>query len=111
MEELVFEIQGSASEPYEVRFVRRDGGNLSASCTCPAGAVGQYCKHRFNLMAGSDLGVVSQNRGQIPMVGHWLAGTDVEAAMSRVAAAESELDEAKRLLAKAKNALATAMRD
>jgi len=111
MEEIVFAVQGSAPSPYEVRFVRRDGGNLTASCSCPAGAVGQYCKHRFNLMAGSTEGVVSQNLEQVPLVCEWLAGTDVEAAMDRLAKAELQVADAKRLVSKAKKDLAAAMRD
>jgi len=111
MEEVVFAVQGSAPDPYEVRFTRRDGGNMTATCSCPAGVVGQYCKHRFNLMAGSTEGVVSQNVEQVPLVRKWLAGTDVEAAMDRLAEAELQMADAKRLVSKAKKELAAAMRD
>jgi uncharacterized Zn finger protein len=111
MEEIFFAVQGSAVDPYQVRFVRRGGGNLMATCTCPAGAVGQYCKHRFNLMAGSAEGLVSPNHEQVPVVRQWLAGTDVEAAMHALAEAETQMADAKRLVARKKKELAAALRD
>jgi uncharacterized Zn finger protein len=61
MEETYFIVQGSADEPYKVTF-RRKGNNLSAYCTCPAGENGQYCKHRFRILAGCDDGIVSENK-------------------------------------------------
>jgi hypothetical protein len=46
MEEARFLVQGSAPSPCKVVFVKEDK-NLTATCTCPAGQNGQYCKHRF----------------------------------------------------------------
>jgi len=46
-----FSVQGSAPEPYHVLF-RRNGANLSAYCTCPAGENGMYCKHRIRILQG-----------------------------------------------------------
>ena len=40
MEEIRFEVQGSADQPYGVVFARRDPGNLPAYCSCPAGEKG-----------------------------------------------------------------------
>ena len=111
MEELCFAVQGSAPEPYEVRFIRRQNGNLTAYCTCAAGLVGQYCKHRFRILAGDPEGVVSTNLQQVSIVANWLPGTDVQEALDELAAAEARLADAKRLVSAAKKALAAAMKD
>ena len=67
MEELRFKVQGSASDPYDVTF-QYHGTNLSAYCTCPAGVNGQYCKHRFAIMAGEAIGIVSGNESDVATV-------------------------------------------
>jgi len=105
-----FRLQGSASLPYEVTF-SREGANLTATCTCPAGLVGQYCKHRFNILDGALDAIVSNNENEVATVVGWLPGTDVEAAMSAVSAAELEVERAKKAASAAKKALAAAMRD
>ena len=48
---LQFLVQGSSAEPYET-FVQA-GKELSASCTCQAGQNGSHCKHRLNILEGS----------------------------------------------------------
>ena len=111
MDEIGFEVQGSASEPYRVTFVRRSPTNLSAYCSCPAGENGQYCKHRFAILDGAENGLVSSNASDIQIVQSWLPGTDVEAALLRVRELEKEAEKIKRELSSAKHALARAMRD
>ena len=110
MEERTFIVQGSAANPYEVRF-KKEGDNLSAYCTCPAGKNGQYCKHRFNILGGDITKVVSGNIDEVVTVANWLPGSDVEAAMSEVKKAEDVLASAKKDLSRAKKQLAAAMRD
>lgn len=44
-----FKVQGSEIDPYLVIF-KISGANVTATCTCPAGISGTYCKHRVNLM-------------------------------------------------------------
>ena len=111
MDEISFEVQGSAPEPYLVTFVRRSPTNLSAKCSCPAGENGQYCKHRFAILDGAENSLVSSNASDIQIVQSWLPGTDVEAALLRVRELEKEAEKIKRELSSAKHALARAMRD
>lgn len=109
METIRFLVQGSAETPYEVTF-QKAGDNLSAYCTCPAGENGQYCKHRFRILDGSQEAIVSGNSEQVPTVAAWLPGTDVAAAMAAVVAAEREFERAKKAVSAAKRSLAAAMR-
>lgn len=110
MEEFVFYVQGSATEPYKVTF-RKDKENISAYCTCPAGSNGQYCKHRFNILSGIIDGIVSQNSSEVALIVSWLTGTDVEAALNDLADAENQFELSKLRVATAKKRLARAFRD
>lgn len=111
MQEIKFEVQGSASKPYVVVFVRQSDTNLSAYCSCPAGGNGQYCKHRFNILDGLTKGVVSDNLDDVKVVQSWLSGTDVEAALINMRKLEAEAVRIKEELSAAKKEVAKAMHD
>ena len=111
MTELTFTVQGSAPDPYIVRFIRHEGRNLTATCTCPAGQVGQYCKHRFAILSGDAAGVIGDNREDVNTVKAWLSGSDVELALQALDEAERGLDLAKKRVSAAKKAVAKAMLD
>lgn len=98
-----------ADAPYQVTFTKQ-GNNLNAFCTCPAGMHGQYCKHRFAIMSGDSAGIVSDNGDEVERVRDWIAGSDVEDALCELAEAEHEFDAAKERLAVAKRKLAASMR-
>ena len=93
-----------------VTFTKK-GANISAYCTCPAGENGQYCKHRFGILAGSFTNVISANADDIALVSSWLPGSDIEAAWVEVKRLEHEAEQIKSQLSNAKKALAKAMRD
>lgn len=109
MEKLIFEVQGSSTDPYTVTFTKQKN-NVNAFCTCPAGENGQYCRHRFAIMAGDSKAVISPNKDQVMVVKSWLPGSDVEEALMVLAEAEHEYDKAKTHLSMAKKNLAKAMR-
>jgi len=111
MQEISFEVQGSASEPYGVVFVKRSETNLSAYCSCPAGENGQYCKHRFNILDGVTKGIVSDNLDDVKIVQSWLVGTDVEEALNKMRKLEVEAARIKKELSAAKKEVAKTMRD
>jgi hypothetical protein len=111
MDEFRFEVQGSAPAPYRVTFIRREGHNLSAYCSCPAGENGQHCKHRLNILAGESKGIVSQNVNDVALVQAWLPGTDLEAAIEKMRNLEAEAARITKALSLAKKDVARAMRD
>lgn len=110
MEEVTFHVQGSAPDPYIVRF-RKSGSNLTALCTCPAGGVGQCCKHRLRILEGNDEGIVSENARQVADVAAWLAGTDVANAIEQLRHAEERFNVAKTEVSSLKKKLARALTD
>lgn len=111
MEEIFFEVQGSAPKPYRVSFVRQSSTNLSAYCTCAAGENGQYCKHRFTIMEGQKKGIVSTNADDVKIIQSWLVGTDIEKALLKLRDIEREAERIKTELTLAKKNLAKALRD
>ena len=110
MDLLRFLVRGSAQDPYKVTF-KKEGNNLSAYCTCPAGDNGQYCKHRLNILGGIPEGILSGNEQDVKIVASWLPGTDVEAALNSVIEAEEQFEKTKREYSLAKKRLAAALRD
>jgi hypothetical protein len=111
MEEVLFEVQGSAAQPYGVIFVKRSESNLSVYCSCPAGENGQYCKHRFSILDGHTKNIVSDNHDQVKLVQSWLSGTDVESALIQMRELEIKAAQIKKELSASKKAVAKAMRD
>lgn len=110
MNEVIFLVQGSAPEPYTVTFIK-DGNNLTALCTCPAGEHGLYCKHRFAILDGNAEKIISDNKEDVEKVLSWAPGTDVDIAYKEVKEAERIYEEAKKNLSKLKKKLARAMLD
>ena len=108
MDQLHFLVQGSTPNPYEVTFIK-DGDSLTAICSCPAGEFGNFCKHRIGILDGSTDGIKSDNAGQVPLVQEWLAGTDVEAALTELRSAEKDAKTDKKAVVAAKRKLARAM--
>jgi uncharacterized Zn finger protein len=111
MQEISFQVQGSALKPYAVVFIRGSNTNLSAFCTCPAGENGQCCKHRLAIFAGIQTNIVSSNVSDVTIVQSWLAGTDIEQALIEVNKLESETIKIKKALLVAKKKLAKTMRE
>jgi hypothetical protein len=108
VEQMTFLVKGSSSDPYELTFIK-DGDSLTAICTCPAGTYGNFCKHRIAILDGDATAVVSKNAEQVAVIGEWLVGTDVGAALQEMRDANWSADEAKQALAAVKRKLAKAM--
>jgi uncharacterized Zn finger protein len=108
VEQLVFQVKGSSPEPYEVTFIK-DGTSLTALCTCPAGQFGGICKHRVAILEGKTRGVASDNADQLATVGRWLVGTDVEASLAELKAAQKNRETSMHDIAALKRKLARAM--
>ena len=110
MTEIKFLVQGSNPDPYYVVF-KRTGTNITASCTCPAGVFGQFCKHRVRIMLGDSSGIISENIAAVSDIQNWLCGTDVEKALHDLRDVEQQLEEAKKRVSISKKSLARTLRD
>ena len=108
---IVFRVQGHAEQPYETVF-EKDGDKVTARCTCPAGVKGRpglCCKHRTRILRGNTDGIVSANIEEAKIVQGWVAGSDFEIAVQKLAQGETALVEARKKIAAAKRALAPIM--
>jgi uncharacterized Zn finger protein len=108
MQELTFLVKGSATEPYEIIFIK-DGDSLTAVCNCPAGTYGNLCKHRVNILDGKTTSITSDNADQVATVVGWLVGTDVAAALDQLRQLEQTGDADKNALNEAKRKVARIM--
>lgn len=108
-DQVKFLIQGSAPDPYEVKFYLKSSSVIIATCTCPAGQNGTYCKHRINLLQGNLSGLVSGNEDQASVVISWLSGTHLASCLKEIAHAEKQLASAKAEVSRSKKNLASAM--
>lgn len=101
-------VKGSSGDAYEITFIK-DGKSLTALCTCPAGTYGNLCKHRVAILDGKTKAISSDNADQVPKVIEWLSGTDVEAALSELRAAEKSKEHTKEEILRLKKKVARAM--
>jgi len=109
-ERLDFLVQGSAPEPYQVTFIKT-GSKINAYCTCPAGQVGQYCKHRTAIIFANVTNIVSDNAQDVDVLQSWLPGSNIEQAFKAIKEAEKLHKQATARLTKAKKDLAKTMCD
>lgn len=108
MEQFSLLVKGSSADPYEVTFIK-DGDNLTALCTCPAGSFGNLCKHRVAILDGKSSAVLDDDKSKVPRAVEWLAGSDVEKALLELRKVEAMPDATKDALVAAKRKLARAM--
>jgi len=71
--------------------------------------MGQCCKHRTRILCGDTDGIVSANTEDVKIVQGWIAGSDIEVAVRKLAKGQSALERAKKKVAAAKKALAKVM--
>lgn len=109
---LTFFVQGSAPEPYTVVF-ERDADRLTGTCTCAAGEVGQYCKHRIRLLYGEATDLVGGDDAS--RMKAMVTGSRLADVLRFVESEEAAVEAAKKILTKrltdAKHALARIMRE
>ena len=98
-------IEGSTGAPYFASF-SREGDSLKTACNCPAGEKRIHCKHRLALFAG-DLSAVrgAVSPRLVEQLSAMVRGTQVEAALQELEAAEVEAKAAAERVKRAKRFL------
>jgi hypothetical protein len=83
-----FEIESKSSgETYRLTATQIEGG-LSFTCTCKAGAIGQQCRHRTDILYGDVSEVPATAIENAQLIGQWLQGTSLEKSLSDLVALE-----------------------
>ena len=97
----------SSANLYTVRVTEEDSGP-ALTCTCPAGMVGGYCKHRFAVIKGDASDIVEASH-DVKNIRAMIAGTKLEAAINRMYELEQTIKEAQTELKKVKKSVARIM--
>ena len=103
-------IKGSSDNDYDV-VIKLDGTNLTATCNCKAGEVGQYCKHRISVLSGDFSNIVDGRTKELETIIDQVKNTDVGKALAGIEELELEVKNLQSKLKKQKKALAKAMKD
>lgn len=101
MKEINFQVQGSASEPYNIK-ISLDGDKLKCICDCPAGSKGIHCKHWMSIFEGKKQKYINLDDSQIEEIRSWLPGSDLEYAWNELEEIKVQEEQIKKELAKRK---------
>lgn len=71
---LRFTVSGSKGDEYTVIFAARDS-EVASSCSCMAGRMGHFCRHRLALLDGDVSDLVSDNAGDVVTLRALVEGT------------------------------------
>ena len=58
---LLVEVRGSEGDIYQVSF-SKDTTGVNVQCSCKAGQIGQFCRHRLSLLAGDKSAMVDTSK-------------------------------------------------
>lgn len=89
-----FKVQGSNPDPYKVRFFL-DGNSLITTCTCQAGEMGTYCKHRLRILLNNPDDIVSGNIDDVKLVVEHLKQSTLNAPIQNFLDADAAFANAK----------------
>lgn len=96
MREFAFTVEGSQGDEYQVSF-SIDGQHAESACTCRAGQMGMWCRHRSAILDGDVTDLRSDNVGDVLALRDVMRGTDLAlryeertAAEARAASASSQ---------------------
>ncbi|GJL91819.1 SWIM zinc finger family protein [Hyphococcus sp.] len=90
---LQFSIMGEDDETYIVSIERDavDLGNLTALCSCDSAQLGDLCHHRFAVLEGETMNLVSESVDDVVTLRQWIKGSDIEVAMQNLSKAKTEM--------------------
>ena len=103
--QVVFNVLSESSgQAYELVAESTERG-LLFRCSCAAGAIRQFCKHRNSIIAGKFTDTIDANEVNIAKFKGWLAMSRVDAMQASIAAAEEEVKQAKKRVSMLKHEL------
>lgn len=84
---------GEDDETYIVSIERDavDLGNLTALCSCDSAQLGDLCHHRFAVLEGETMNLVSESVDDVVTLRQWIKGSDIEVAMQNLSKAKTEM--------------------
>ncbi|MBF0164734.1 MAG: sodium-independent anion transporter, partial [Magnetococcales bacterium] len=112
IQELELLAQEPDSDPFTI-LLRREGSNLTVSCTCGENDEEKTCDHRLAVLRGdfTALNLLNIEEHEIQNLTRMIQGTDVELAWSRLASTEKLMQEIQKDYQQAKDQIIKAMND
>jgi hypothetical protein len=81
--------------PYVVEF-SFESGKLYVSCSCPAGVLGKWCKHKMQLISGDVSGAINTSSvADFVDVQNWVRNSEFPRLLDEIKSAEDEMQSAK----------------
>jgi hypothetical protein len=106
--DLLFQVRSSSSaEVYDVGATLQPV--LRITCTCAAGAIGGFCKHRTDLLEGDLTNLVTVDEADISILIQAVDGSEIRRAMNDITALDAEIETLKRKLGAVKKQLSRAL--
>lgn len=103
-----FYIQGSSSDPYEVT-VKYSDKKFNIFCDCPAGELGQNCKHKLQIINGElskPSKVVSGDLNQLALIPEVVKNFPIMGALEELKELELEAENLKKQISSHKKKIA-----
>ena len=111
MTKIIFNvISDSSGQPYELEAERTDNG-LRFTCDCPAGNMGNMCKHRQALIDGDFPKIPEPNPQDVATFTNWVQASRIGALLDSIAMIENEAKAAKKRIAAIKHELGRRLHD
>jgi len=103
-----FFVQGSSSEPYEI-LVKYSDKKFNIFCNCPAGELGQNCKHKLQIIKGElskPSQIISGDLDKLSLIFDIVKNYPISDALLELEALEAEADKIKKLISAHKKKVA-----
>ncbi len=102
MEKTLLALSSDGVSSYKVVF-RLEKGKCMVECTCPASAVGRFCRHKLGLLAGDDKVLWSpKQKPELEELQLWIRDSRVPKLIAQLKEAEKDLERMKKKLAELK---------
>lgn len=103
-------VSASSGEVYELVAEKTKRG-LRFTCTCTAGELGQFCKHRAAIICDASLASNNLSAADIAIFKGWLESSQIVAFLDSIATAEEDIKNAKKQVTMLKRELGRRLHD
>ena len=108
MSDLFVEVRGSEGDIYQVSFAK-DAIGVNVQCSCKAGKMGQFCRHRLALLAGDRSAMVNPAKGSVlDEALSWREFDSIKAEIAELKKVAHQIDSLKKVEASHKKRIAKA---
>jgi hypothetical protein len=109
--EITLLARNETDEPFKVTFTR-DENNLTITCTCPEGAHGEFCEHKFRLASNDIMMLQHPGQNSAMLSAHvWVIETPISDMLIHLLQLQGQEKQDEEAISKAKAEIGKAMRE